>query len=293
MKSLDFETARLGRILVAIAFHYDSSRFTYLSTVLTSLAEFPVEKLHVTITTNTDNQEHLLKLSSLCNLFSGLNGKSFSIIYYQNLSDPLLLTWCHKHLITDQFLGGNSQYSHFIYLEDDMKFSFGNYAYFVTYRKMLSEQRVIPSFLRVEFSNSVGKYVNTDHENRIELSKAPKLQVDERYTFINPPNPYCAFYILDIELANEYVKSPSFTLNGAKSVVGWRVRELSAMALTFENIPHGFSSRYVIPVAKQLRTTPLFSWVFHLPNNYADGNNPFTKGHNYGTIGMDDIFSKA
>ena len=54
--------------------------------------------------------------------------------------------------------------------------------------------------------------------------------------------------------------------------------ERAAMGLCFENPPHGFSVRYASPVDPVTRTTPRWSWVYHVANNYSKKRmTPFAK----------------
>jgi hypothetical protein len=50
------------------------------------------------------------------------------------------------------------------------------------------------------------------------------------------------------------------------------------MGLCFESPPSGFAHRYVSPVDPVTRTTPRWSWVYHVSNNYAkDRTVPYAK----------------
>jgi hypothetical protein len=50
------------------------------------------------------------------------------------------------------------------------------------------------------------------------------------------------------------------------------------MGLCFESPPPGFVARYVSPVDPRTLTTPSWSWIYHLPNNYAKNREkPFAK----------------
>jgi hypothetical protein len=86
-------------------------------------------------------------------------------------------------------------------------------------------------------------------------------------------------FILDRELALEYVESPSFDRVRSKVVrPDWDVACRAAMGLCFENPPPGFTTRYVSPVDPSTLTTPYWSWVYHIPNNYTkDRLKPFAK----------------
>lgn len=134
----------------------------------------------------------------------------------------------------------------------------------------------------MEYREAIKDLVNTDNLNRVEVFKEPHLCVGN-LLFVNMPNPYNACFVLDAELAAEYVRTSSF--DKVKSAFQpWGIRERAAMGLCFENIPPSFNSRYVVPVSVQSGTAPKYSWIFHLPNNYAND------GSNFGKIPMKSLF---
>jgi hypothetical protein len=83
-----------------------------------------------------------------------------------------------------------------------------------------------------------------------------------------------ACYILDMDLAKEYILTPAFDKNLSLANDS-RIRELSAMGLMQENVPTSYSSRYVVPVDLKSLNCPKYAWIYHLPNNYAD--DPLTR----------------
>jgi hypothetical protein len=215
-----------------------------------------------------------------------LPGRTFSVRHGGDLAHPHHLAWCHKEIIAGQFVSENTshRYSHFLYLEDDMRLSFANFSYFVEFREILRDIGMLPAFLRVEYSSKSNAFFNTDNIEPVPTNALPYLE-SEKHFLINMPNPYCACFILDAELAAEYVRSRSFDLAGSREVTGWEIRERAAMGLCFENVPPPFKCRYVVPVAKHTGIAPSFAWISHLPNNYAD--DPETL---FGKIPMDALF---
>ena len=288
MHNFDFTQAHSAKILVAITFHYDTNRLIYLAKVLASLARFPVTALRVVIITNTEESQGIHTINTLCHDILQADKQSYYLGICRDLEHPFLLTWCHKSIIADEFFSSSENYTHFIYLEDDIELSFLNFCYFVTYREILQEKSLIPSFLRVEFSHSLQRYVSSDSVNTMELSERstfPIIRYGE-YLFVNAYNFYTAFFILDRELAQEYVTSRSFSMHESSQVSHYEIRERAAMGLSFENIPPGYSSRYVVPICIKNATSPLFSWVYHLPNNCANKPNV----HGFGTLPMGSLF---
>lgn len=274
--------------LVAITFHYDESRFCYLEKVLECLSSFP--KADIAIFTNTRFGPKIARIEKSIKkiLPHGVGGGSTSIKSCLFLKHPYELTWCHKGMIRDEFLNESNHYTHFVYLEDDIALDFNNFCYFFHFRKVLKDLGVLPGFLRFEISPS-GDEVVSDFIYRYSIDCMYKIP-HENLVFFNTENPYMACFILDRELAKEYVDSPSFDNNQSQLLIwsknlNWPTRERAAMGLTFENIPPYFSSRYVLPVNSATICCPNFCLIHHLPNNYANDPN-----HPAGKISINSLF---
>ena len=284
MPEFDVSTGLPVRILAAVTFHFRESRLQYLFQVVRALCEFPVEALDVVITTDVDYEIALKQINDLCGpLFQPFPARQkskriFSIESFPNLPDPWLLPWSHKHLIADRFLAEDSTYTHFIYVEDDILLSFDNFCYFLHYRGMLNQEKLIPSFQRVEFNDVDNRLYLVDQIGVSELDSRKRVVVDG-YAFVNLDYPYNAMFVLDRDLAQEYVETPSFDRQRSKVVrPEWDVAARAAMGLCFESPPPGFELRYVSPVDPGTLMTPCWSWVYHLPNNYTKNRlKPFAK----------------
>jgi hypothetical protein len=280
------ERARAARILTAISFHFDASRVRFLAEVLRSLAEYPVASMDVVIITNTFRHDQLALLRRLC--AEVLSESSASIRSYGDLSNPWNLTWCHKPIIATEFVDGNhGRYTHFIYLENDIRLSFVNFCYFLEYRERLRGFGLLPAFVRVEYSANLGGFVTSDVFWPIYVPAQSHIRLGDT-VLMNVPNPYNPFFILDLELAQEYVQSRSFDREGSLEVSPWAVADRSAMGLCLENVPPPFQSRYLVPVSRQTGMVPACAWVWHLPNNYADNPNTVL-----GKVRMDELFAGA
>jgi hypothetical protein len=268
MDPMAAEHVRAARILVAITFHFNAARLGFLGEVLRSLAEYPVAAMHVAIVTNTADPGDLRVLRRLC--AESLPGKTFSIRSHGDLAHPFDLTWCHKTIIAEEFLAGNDAgYTHFIYLEDDIRLSFANFCYFIDFRERLRAFRLLPAFVRMEYSAALGGFVASDAFWPVYVPVQTHVRLSD-LAMVNMPNPYNPGFILDVELAQEYAGSRSFDRAASAEVCSWGVRERAAMGLCLENVPPPFHTRYVVPVSTQTDMVLPAARISHLPNNYAD-----------------------
>jgi hypothetical protein len=276
MLELDIEQARSSRLLVSITFHYVRDRLPILSRTLKMLSGFLAERLDVIVLTNTVLADEIETLATLCRDYTEPPMRCEPRVC-PGLTHPHALAWEHKPLIPEIFLAPDSPYMHFVYLEDDIQFSFKNFCYFVTARALLKDKNLIPSFARIEYSRDLDRNVITDNIVQLGVVKA-ELHRHGEYVFVNAWSPYSGMFVLDAELAREYVASRSFGFESSLAIADWAIRERAAMGLTFENIPEGCASRSVLPVFADSRLPPLFCWTYHLPNNYAeDPASPFGK----------------
>jgi hypothetical protein len=284
MPRLDLPTDCPFRILAAVTFHFRESRLQYLFQVVRALSEYPVEVLDIIIVTNVDDDTALNQIRKLCaplfEPFPARQGskKSLSIESHPKLADPWFLPWSHKHLIADTFLGVGSAYTHFIYVEDDILLSFDNFCYFVYGREVLRGERLIPSFQRIEYNDADNHLYLLDQVGVSDFRSRRRVDVDG-YAFVNLDYPHNAMFILDRDLAIEYLETPSFDRERSKEVrPEWGICERASMGLCFENPPQGFMFRYVSPVDPNTLVTPRWSWVYHISNNYAKNRlKPFAK----------------
>ena len=207
---------------------------------------------------------------------------------YNNLANPWDLTWCHKELISSEFVADNNgRYTHFVYLEGDIRLSFANFCYWLQARQLLRAHRLIPAFVRVEYQKAGIGFTTSDAFWPVYVPAQSNVRIDD-VAFVNMPNPYNPLYILDIYLAKEYANSPAFNQEASKSLCQWGTAERAAMGLCLENVPAPFQSRYVVPVSAQTNMIPTFAQVSHLPNNYAD--NPTSP---LGKVRIDTLFVGA
>ncbi|WP_198371492.1 hypothetical protein [Roseomonas rosulenta] len=254
---------------MAITFHHVAQRIPYLLDVVRALNDFPVRAMRIAVMVNAVEEAELGRVRAI--LEPGLcAGKSLVLQRCADIGHPFNLTWQHKRLITNLFLTPEAGFTHFIYLEDDIRFGFANFAYFVRWRPLLAEHGLIPSFVRVEYAAEAKEMRLTDHGQTLRPGKGKPVPATEAMVFIPPPAPYCAMFVLDRILAEEYVATRSFDLEASKQVTGWDVRERAAAGLCWEAPPPGYRSRYVVAINPTTGRYLPEAWVPHLPNNYAN-----------------------
>ena len=164
-----------------------------------------------------------------------------------------------------------------------------NLAYFCRFRGPLAREGLIPGFVRYEFNRAIGDIFAADQQGKQPWRDRPLVRIDE-YAFAELDVPYCAMFLLDRDLLDEYVSSRSFDPQASTDLVGWGTRERAAMGLSWERPPAGFRSRIVVPLIGATRTPHHSSWVYHSPSNYTNDGKP---GPNWilGKTRMDDIFT--
>ena len=277
--------AQASRILVTIPLYFRPSRLIYLIDVVRTLADFPVQTLTMMILTNTHDAEELETLKSLVAPFNSM-GKVFVIQSVAPTELSFDLCWAHRSIIKEYFCTQSCEYTHFIYFEDDIWFSYQNFCYFLYGREYLRSSGLLPSFVRVEFNAKESRFYSTDQWEHMDFASRPHID-NGLSKFIPIDSVYNATYILDHELAYEFVNSRSFDPERSRQVSCWGIPERAALGLCVENIPPGYLSRYVVAVDNSSHSPVACSWIYHLPNNFTENesaDNPF------GKIAMNELF---
>jgi hypothetical protein len=263
------KTCRIGEcsLLVAISAHYVPARLPYLVEVLRSLGDIAAQRLDVHVMVNDVDDATAARLQRL--LSAALPaGRTLVLNRVGGLEHPFDLTWAHKRLIPDLFLPEGSGFTHFVYLEDDMRFGAVNLDYFLRFRPLLDPFGLLPSFLRVEYSKAAEELRFTEYRRRIDPAAVRGVAAGG-VRFIGVP-PYCALYVLDQPLAREHVASPSFDKEASKALSLWGVRERAAAGACWDRKPRGFRSRYVVPLTEARDGFAAECWVPHLQASFAD-----------------------
>jgi hypothetical protein len=102
------------KLAVCITFHYVEERIQYLKEVCKSLAQISQE-ISLTIIINTSNKNEIDKIKKVIDT----RITEFDFFMPNGLGHPYLLSWSHLNIFREQIK--DSSYTHFLYLEDDIK----------------------------------------------------------------------------------------------------------------------------------------------------------------------------
>ena len=290
---LVFESAErvLMKLLICIAFHYKEDRLTFLSQILKQ-HKMLADQVHVLILTNTDNDINISNIRSAI----PSNSTSFliEIVAFLDLPNPWMLTWAHKDIMRDKFL--DLSYTHFLYTEDDIELTRRNIDYWILNREILREKGLYPCFLRVEWSIDMRCWTSTDLVENINLDIVPCISLLEgTRQYFNSPNPYQGLFFYDRELMAEHLNSSTSDIKvygGIDKISlfegGGGVAERANFALTFHNIPFGFTSRTALPYFKKYNIIDPECFIHHLPDDYAN-RKPNSR---HGKISTSDLIAR-
>ncbi len=216
------------------------------------------------------------------------------------------LTWAHKPLFRRAL--EDPGLSHFIYLEDDMRFTSESLAYWCRFREPLARHGLLPGFVRYEVFDDA-RYV-VDQKARQSVDQVDRQGVvlsqpdtgrgsglDLRFVSLN--NPYQGMYVIDRELAIDHLwNSPARSSLLSRSIkwptdVQLRaaiIRERAAIGPILDDVPPGFGSRNVVPLQMprpgEYRLDPA-CLIEHLTGNYSRSRKAF------GKIRVEDLFLPA
>jgi len=255
------------------------NRYKYLSEVLRELNNIKVKTININIFSNSEEVKlELAKIGQLKNLqfyiyekYSKMNIINNSPWVYDDLQSPWLLTWEHKKVMLNDIKKGD-QNSLFLYIENDVKFKQENLEYWLNNRDILNENNLIPSFTLTEVSSRRNELVSVSQFGG-KASKLSELSMfnSKGNLFVQLANPYCACYLMDLDLANEYSNSRAFTEQESRDLTWWDIGARAAMGAQFVDVPKNFTSRHVVPIeiagdyCKILDSAVLH----HLPNLYC------------------------
>lgn len=281
----DSDTARFS---VSIAAHHVPSRVPFLAEVLDAIAGWSRPQVEVTLVTNdlALADEPLIRACG-----EKLAARGFVLLFDQThgLAHPWHLTWWHKPAMREFFTKPQQNTRDmFMYIEDDIVVTEENIQYFERFLPAAKKIGCLPGFLRFEKGAS-GRRISPDYRGYQHVAQDNIVELDGQL-FVAPEYPYWAGFILDPELFRQYDASPWSQLETADTLpqsFNHSCRVQSAWALTYDTIPEGLPSRYIVPVNADL--VPLESCqVWHSANNYS-----VSKQYNFGTVAMHEIFQPS
>ena len=247
------------KLAVAITFFYSEVRLKYLRQVCDGLDSLS-ESFDLFVVTNTFDSNQQSQVRS--NISIGA-----SIIVPSHLGHPFLLTWIHRDIFKG--LLKKREYTHFLYLEDDILFTQANLEYWIKARQMLRNTRFVPGFVRFEL-DSKGHKLSTDILKPEYYNECTKILVPGSL-FLGLSHCYQGMYLLDRPQALELLTTGA----GSPDTGFWGIREKAAQGLTFWNVPDNAGSRILVEFDTNGNINPN-ALIHHLPNNYAlDSNSPF------------------
>jgi len=254
-----------SRILIHIAFHYVEPRFCYLVKVLSAINSYHFKHIDVIIDTNSaETKSCFRKLQSNFNF-------DFHVQVHDPLEHPFLLTWAHRHNISDQI----DKYDYFMYIEDDIEIHYDALTRWRDDSHSMHEDGYLRGFMRTEI-NSRNNTVLTDQKS---VMKFRNLQYYKNKPYLRPSNPYHGFWIYSQQQMKIFIKSQCW-LDG--NYPKWGVRERAAAGMTWLDTS---SHNILIPLTNALEI-PEDVRVHHLPNNYA--RNPDSK---HGSVSIHEFTS--
>lgn len=209
------------------------------------------------------------------------------------------LTWAHKSLFRRALR--DPDLSHFLYLEDDERFTDESLSYWCRYRAPLARHGVLPGFVRYETNEGVRYLVDHGRPQKAERSADECVVLSEpdgagesaaQLRFLALRSPYQGLYVLDRRLAIEHLSSSPARSPLLSRAVKWPtlVRERASIGPILDNVPPGFTSRNVVPV----RSSPAGEHhldpaclIEHLAGNYSRSESWF------GQVPVEDMFRRT
>lgn len=232
---------------MTIAFHYVTERLQLLNRVIKSVSSIPTDKTKIIVNSN-----------KMFDVFGAVVHETY------NLKDPYHLTWQHKKYI-EEFL--NSDFTHFIYLEDDMEINAKNLEYWNKTNSLFKRNNLnfIPAFHRYEYKDNKKYSLDSTHKP----GKCQQIQVEGK-TFLSLPQPYQGMFVMDREMAQEHLTSQHFNVGEYHN---YGIRESANLGNMYTNVPEGWSHRALVPLEDFKDCL-----VWHNSNNYSQNlNSPHAK----------------
>lgn len=234
------------KITKHIAFFFIESRVQYLNKIISNTNTYK-------FTTDIFIHTNIELPSSLFNPYT--NGKFEVIVHDLTGINPWYLTWKCKDLLAKQ----KDDYDIFIYTEDDMLIPFTAIQYWLQYKSLLSSSRHNLGFLRIE-TDGKAEFVTDVPGDKLLCEKI----VINNTTFVKNTHPYCAFWIYDKNMFNEFVNTDGWKMTSIDDLMWIRI----FIAYGMNSPRHNNFVSTVIPLIDS--TLDERCKVYHLPNNYIN-----------------------
>jgi hypothetical protein len=264
--------------LYSVTAHVDEKKVHYLCEVIRSISKLPIETDFVILTNLEVKNYSEFLMRSLGDIDSKCRIKVINQDFDQ-LESPWLITWAHKALIKDAY--ESKRYTHYMYLEDDMRFSTENLIYWLKGRELLRSTGCFPSFLRIEWSKTEARWNLLDFVagDSFPLDSLPRIDTGDGRVFASLPRNYQGMFFYDNDLMEEHVSSRLFWLRDA--VPDWREKikhhewplgltEAANSGVSLSNVPKGLTGRNLAPVFISTRLFDPGCFIHHLPDKYAN-----------------------
>ncbi len=184
-------------------------------------------------------------------------------------NSPWNLLWEHKKDLKLLAQQKSRRKRIFLVLENDVLFTQQNLNYWLKNRETLRHSRLVPSFLRIEYSQNLGDWICIDIHGMNSLKERILRKIADNLV-LQIPSLYSGLIVLDDELLVEYVESKAIDKLQSKELIWWDLGARASMGIQFVNIPQNFSDRHVIPLYQPLNLeVPKEALVHHLPNLYS------------------------
>lgn len=273
-------------ISVSIAAHYVPRRVPYLAEVLLAIARWTEREIDVVLDTN---DAAVLADEQLAGALSALRSRGARVRceVAHSMAHPWHLTWWHKSRLREFSESEGDPADLFMYVEDDIVVTQENLDYFTSYLPAAKAKGCLPGFMRFE-KRADGVLMSADYRGYQLVEDCQRIELDGQ-PFVAPRFPYWAGFIMDRELAREYFTSDWSDLEKADTKPQSNrnsCRVQSAWALTFEKVPDGFWSRYVVPVDDALQPLDC-CLVWHSADNYN-----VSKQYSFGTVKSKHVFQQ-
>ena len=249
-------------ILILVTAFNPLARFDPLLKCLQEYSHLPLDA-HVVLYVDNDHSEDVRDLKDLIEANVCQKLKVEVQVAEPQFKD-YYLCWAHKDLL--RLAVSQKAYDYYLYSENDMLFTTDHFRYWRTYKNILKELNLEPSFCRYEQQGDLKIPFDNYHKlNLTDLTFDVWHDIPHKASiyitptdpnflgFILLANPYSGMMILDQEQAEEYIGSVSSHAELSHRLTGfrnWPIADRSSMGLAFEGLDDGQDHRRVVPLVR-------------------------------------------